>query len=160
LALHEAFDFLDAVWNLRFGSTLIGRVPLVTLANLAEPASDRDEFKARMSDLAEVLAALDATAAVPPASQGVRGSLARVAVALEAIGVEDARGPIERLRLVVSIRTALQHADRSRELATRLEELGVQISPVDWAQAWEAVRGATVDALRELRSAVRETSPP
>jgi hypothetical protein len=59
-----------------------------------------------------------------------------------------------------SIRTALQHAERSGELAMRLEDLGLPIAPINWAQAWEAVASVTVDALRTLRSLVRETNTP
>jgi len=160
LALHEAFDFFDAVWTIRFGAGLIGKVPTATVATLAEPVSDRDDFKARMSELADVLAALDAGIAVPAESREVRGSLARIAAALAAAGIEDARDPIEHLRSVVAIRTALQHAERSGELATRLEDLGVPVAPIDWAQAWRAVASVTVEALRALRSLVRETNTP
>lgn len=157
LALHEAFDFLDAVWRLRFDAALIRRVPMVTLASLGESVGDRDDFKARMSELADVLAALDPGAVLPTEAHGVRGSLARIAAALDAEGINDAREPVERLRSVVAIRTALQHADRSSELATRLEDLGVRVSPIDWTQAWRAVCSITVDALRDLRSLVRES---
>ncbi len=155
LALHEALDFLDAVWQLTFRHALLGRIPAVTIAALAEPVTDRDSFSARMSELMDVVNRWDVSPMKPDGLEWPSGTLNQLHVVLAAQGVEGATDAVDRLRLVNKIRRALQHADRAHELRLALDELGVRTEPVDWSDAWRAVSSTTVDALRDIRDAIR-----
>jgi len=120
---------------------------------------DRDQFKSRMSGLADVLSKFQIGDELPPGASRARGTLQQLRELLKvecgARDGEDALEAIDGLKKVVALRTALQHADRARQLRVGLEDLDVPVDPIDWNLAWQAVSATTIDGLRRIRAALR-----
>lgn len=158
----EALDYLDTSWRLAFD-----RQPLLALrtaagtADLAEPCTNLDEFKARMSAVAEVLRAIaipDERLAegdsIPPdhTLARLRSCLRRH---LEAEEYERAEEAAAVLTAATRVRTGLQHEAVATELPGALERLGVTYPPADWGDAWDEVRSRLAVAVRNLAEVVR-----
>ncbi len=160
LALTEAVDFLDAVWQLRFGTPLVRRLATTPVAGVVIPVSSRDDFKARMSDLCGIIEGFEIDdALLPPADRAVTGSLNRLQRALRNVSSDAADDTIDQLRVVVKVRTALQHPGRARELHQHFEKLGIRYPPSDWGRAWEAIKSRVIPCLTQLRDEVRLALP-
>jgi len=160
-ALVEALDFLDSSWrNVFAGERLLKQGDMTTHAGLALGCASRDDFLARMTDLAAVLNSLQ----VPPLPSAPRtyggtppGPLVRLEAYLreqlsddgESAALGDA---VETLRSIVALRNAMQHhADRAGDVLARFE-VGY---PVDWPLAWTRVRSACVDQVHAIRRIVQ-----
>jgi hypothetical protein len=157
-ALHEALEFLRVQWKARFKIDFIDRVPIDALGGLTAPVGDRDGFKARMSDLAAVVDRMLSGVERPEsvAKEQWQGSLNRVEAYLTANAVTLPDDAIPALRNVIDVRAALQHPT-DRDLPAALAKCGISVPVVNWEQAWHAIQRRTLDALVELRVAIRDS---
>ncbi len=161
LSLPEQFDFLDAVWRGAFKRSLLQLRVAGHVAGLALGCASREEFSARLSDLADVLTSLHVPAdLLPMGKAGVRGPLKRVELALEAAGLDTeamdrATTAIGILQDLVRLRVGLQHGDAARELPDLLARLQIPYPPTDWETTWNRVRARANDSLALLRNEVR-----
>jgi hypothetical protein len=158
LALPEAFDVLDAAWRLLFGkrNRLVALRAATDTAGLAQSASDRDAFQARIDDLAAILADLTVDDELIPEEvpeNHRRGSLNRMeSVLADRLGDdEDAHRLVAPLRHVVELRNGLTHSGAAGDLPSHAAGLGLEWPPMDWSAAWDTVRAAIVSALAEVR---------
>lgn len=159
LGLAEALGYLDAVWRVQAGSHLLGHVNPSAAAKLAASCSSPDEFDARLSALADILAGVRVELAVDAekaASAAGEKSLARLRRRLEAELERDAFAraseTVSDLQRAVRVRAAGQHSGAMSEMAGTFERFGVKYPPMDWGMAWEQVRArcaAAVNAIRE-----------
>lgn len=161
LSLPEQLDFLDAVWQVAFKRPLLHLGPATHVAGLALGSTTREEFTARLTDLADVLGSLDVPAdLLPPDRSSDRGALKRVELALSGTDLDqDGKDrvvvAVMILRSVVRIRVGLQHGDAAKELPEHFGKLQISYPPSDWETAWNQVRARTVDSLVQLRDEVR-----
>jgi hypothetical protein len=158
--LPEQLDFLDAVWRAVFNQRLLQLESTAHVAGLALGCSSREEFTARLSDLADVLNSLHVPNDLLGSDRRVRGALTRVERALEATvldqdGKDRATAAIASLRSVVRIRAGLQHADVAHELHEHFDKLKIAYPSTDWGTTWQQVRARTIDALVQVRDEVR-----
>ena len=160
LSLLESLDFLDAMWRLRFRHPLIRRTALVTAASLAADVVTRDDLKARLSDLAEVLdfqVPDTLLNPVPEGSEPTKGAVKRLYEALERVGVTPPPAAVDALRSALRVRSALQHPGMTVELQTHLERLGVRPTGQSNGEIWAVLRSRVTAAVIELRDAVKPT---
>lgn len=80
-------------WRLRFGERLVVTLAATPVTSLALPVLSRDDFKARMSDLASVLEGLKVPDALLGKRTDVNGALNRLESALSMVGLEGVAGP-------------------------------------------------------------------
>lgn len=161
LSLPEQLDFLDAVWRAAFGQPLLHLGPAAHVAGLTLGCATREEFRARLSDVADVLDSLRVpNDLLPPDQSGARGALKRVELALTATSLDrDEKDrvteAVAKLRSVVRIRVGLQHGDAAKDLPEHFGKLQIPYPPTDWEVAWNQVLARTVDSLVGLRDEVR-----
>jgi hypothetical protein len=160
-ALPEAFDFLASVWRNVTKRQLFAFHRVGPAAGMAAAVFNRSDFSSRLSELGEVLKAMDIDGSLidPQRAQGLAAdsALARLKIAIEGLlmppDLEVATGAIDVLQDIVRIRVALQHQRAQPDLKTVPARLGIAYPP-DWPQAWEVVRHSAVGALRDLRQAL------
>jgi hypothetical protein len=157
LGIAASFDYLDVVWQLRFGTRLVQLPSAERVTRLAFDPSTAEEFDSRMSVLGEFLKGLQ----VPPAP-GVTGDhpIKRLApflrqhLAIEAIPrIEWAT---EILEAVVLVRNAGQHSYASERILVSLSRLGLSYPIEDHRTGWGAVGERVVAALTALREEIRQ----
>jgi len=169
LDLPEALGYLDAVWQVRFGSHLLGWTRPASAARLSLPCASIDEFDARLSALADVLGHLDVQPypdAERKANFANEGSLVRLRRRLkseldrEAFQRTDAA--IRTLQSVVRIRVGGQHSGLGGEIAEAFRQLELPYPPSDPGAAWEGVRGVAATAIHTIREELQaaETRTP
>jgi hypothetical protein len=152
--LVAALDYLDAVWRIAHGrdTHLVVYPRAQAVASLTYPANTADEFGSRLSALTDVLKNLR----IPKGgNQGGGHPLQRLAAylvtELEPESHSRASGELEVLRAVVRVRHGLQHASADTDGILALKELGLNYPIMDWAGAWDTIRGRTIDALDAIR---------
>jgi hypothetical protein len=161
LSLPEQLGFLDTVWRVAFKRPLLQLGPAAHVAGLALGCASREEFTARLSDLADVLDSLHVSADLLPSDQAAaRGALIRVGLALgesdlDQDGKDRVAAAVTTLRSVVRIRVGLQHGDAAKELPEHFGKLQISYPPTDWETGWNQVRARTVDSLVQLRDEIR-----
>jgi hypothetical protein len=119
--------------------------------------STRDDFKARMSDLAGALDAVEVTdeqLGLQPGDPRVDGPFNRVK---KLLGVE--LDGITTLQKIIGLRVALQHPDKAKKLHENFDFLGIAYPPKDWGEAWKRVSVRAVRGLGEIREEVRSGTP-
>jgi hypothetical protein len=167
LGLGDAFDHLDAVWQLAFGKghRLLQLKRAAEVIGLTQPCATAEEFDSRVSDLIEVIKALEIQDAdVPEAlrSKPKEESLNRLVGALQTRLAPDEWPRAERaigvLRAVTNVRVAAQHSGAAAKGVKALAELGIDYPIRDYAKAWDQIRSKTVAALTDLREAVATLS--
>jgi hypothetical protein len=170
-AVPEAFESLDLAWRLLFDRRPLLHNPAPThLANLTQPATTRDAFAMRLSDLAAVLSVCRVDDSdLPPKHSLPTETVNRISEALHRT-LTDPNDPDSRaiddacstLHLVNQTRAALQHTLKGREqrdLRELLNRLGIDYPPKEWPQAWDLVCHRMVEALSELRRVIRTKFP-
>lgn len=160
LAVAEAVDFLDSVWRAQFGDRLVKNPATTHVAGLSMPVHDRDDFKARLSDLAGVVESFtipdDLLAGDLPAEYR-KGSINRLQGALDHASVAYSDNTLRRLRSVIALRAAMQHPGKAaKELPSLFEGLGLTYPPPSWERAWSVVQSEVVEAISEFRNGVRQ----
>jgi hypothetical protein len=164
-ALPEAFDFLASVWRNLTGQNLFVAQRLSPAAGLAAPATNRQEFAARLTDFADVLKAVHIPDALidPKDLPGLdrSSSIGRLRSAismLPGIEVKAVEEPLNVLRDINFMRNALQHASARPDLPTTMARLGIEYPP-DWGHAWELTRHRAVASLADVRRALQDALP-
>lgn len=173
LGLPEALGYLDAVWRARYGTHLLRCVRPATAAKLAAPCASSDEFDARMSALADVVAQFqvdlppDEQRAADEANEKSLGRLRRRLQAdLEAAAASRTSEAIFDLRTAVRIRVGGQHSGAASELRDAFARFGLAYppqTPQPWGGAWEQIRArctAAINAIREELEAAEEPANP
>ena len=162
LGLAEALGYLDAVWQVRYHSHLLGLVPPATAARLTHPCGSVDEFDSRLSALADLLGAMK----VPLEGAAEKQEMARQEKSLARLRrrltsdmdaetftrVSDA---IHDLQAAVRTRAGGQHFGVTSELASRFGRLGVTYPPQDWGAAWETIRARCATAINTIREGLQ-----
>jgi hypothetical protein len=77
---------------------------------------------------------------------------------LEEADYQAVERAVKILRTVNRVRNVQQHADK-REFLRTLVELGIPYPPPNWSDAWNRVRGKTMEALMTIREKIRMLSP-
>jgi hypothetical protein len=160
-ALEQALDDFDVRWRLAFGRAILRLPGAEDVSTLAQPCSTRDEFERRLSVLADIVKRLDVPDDLLPPNGDVIGkdqTLNRLDALLRSrLGPDDAAPAATAtgvLRKVNRLRVGAQHSGAQGQRAQAADALGV---PLDgrWGEAWNGVRAATVQALRDLGDAAR-----
>jgi hypothetical protein len=130
------------------------------IAGLAELCRTADEFESRLSDLADVLKALQVDDALLPGGATIpkEETFNRITAVIEQrlLGAEKARAvhAIRTLRAVVDLRNAAQHSEAAGKRPTALSKLGLRFPITDYGETWDQVRAKSIDALAAIRAAV------
>jgi hypothetical protein len=161
LALLEALDFLSVVWRDKFKTDrLIRSLGTAPPGSLMQPCSTRDEFRSRLTDLADIFKMFWIEDSLAPGLPGIKmdqtwNRVKEVAKhQLPATEATRAQAAVDRLRWINEIRTGLQHGAVAQQAQKGAAGIGLTWPTTDWAAAWDHVRGVAVEALRELRQAV------
>jgi len=166
LSLPEAIDFLDAVWQLRFGHRLFRLPGAVKTAKLALPCATSDEYEARLSALADILARMQPLGSEPSGSEqtGKGKSLKQVEEFLRTKLPESARQRVrqagETLRAINALRRGRQHHGADRHEPHAYRTLGLIYPPGDWGSAWGHIQMRAVEALNALREELQASEEP
>lgn len=151
--LPGAIDYLDVVWQLRFGKQLVVPPGVERSARLAFTATTPEEADSRLSALSELLKNLQVEGV-----EQVKGghTLERLGPYLCRILPEEAH---ERMRNAVAVlnaarhlRAAGQHHAAQREAVSAYQILGLRYPVVNWQAAWahiQAVVASAIDAIRD-----------
>lgn len=151
-SLPAAADYLNAVWQLKFGDALFNNPGIERSARLASPASSADEADSRLSALAELLK----TMRVPDVAQIGGSPLERLIPYLESELPPESH---PRIREVVSfldaarqIRAGMQHSGVHAKTIASFSRIGISYPVYDWFAAWERIQTVAAhsfDAIRE-----------
>lgn len=163
LSLLEQIDFLDSTWRHLFGEPLLNVATTAHVGGLALGCRNKEEFTARLTDLAAVLDSLRVPGRLlPPGEEAPRrGALKKVEAALRHASDDpeaEARisGAVSTLRLLVDVRAGYQHSDAKKRLPGNFATLGIPYPPTDWEKTWNQIRARGVDALAALRDEIRQ----
>jgi hypothetical protein len=172
LALHESFDYLDAVWKNVFRKNFIQLRGAAVVGKLATPCVSSAELEAKLSALADVIKAfsIEDDDLVP----GHRAhkdfakdrTLARLQSALlNRLGAgaeeEGAASQVQEavcvLRSAVALRTGYQHTGggAAGKLPGAFGAFGIPYPPPSPALAWARIQSAVLRALEMLRGVLR-----
>lgn len=160
-ALLEAFDYLGSVWQNVFHQRLFLVRHLAEVGELLSPVTDRDSFKSRMSDLADVMKSMhipdDLVDSATASGTAKDSSVARLRSALRKLGrqiespdLDAALAALDILKGVNDVRRALQHSGSDLRLDETLARLAIDYPP-DWTQAWERVQRLVLQATTDVR---------
>lgn len=164
LSLPESFDVLDAMWRLVFGTKrrLLSLNTVMTPAALVRDCTNRSEFEARLSALADIIDRLRVDDdLLPPnlSKEHKNGSINRLEQSLCAKLSAEQHGEVHRaitlLRRIRQTRNAMQHSAADRGFTQRLRELGIHDAPPNWEGAWATTRQRAVEALTIIRTELR-----
>ena len=147
LALPEAIDYLNLVWNKHAGAPLIRIGRAEAAVKLALDCATADEFESRISALCAILGVID----LPDREESKLIDLR--AYVLERLGGEGSRAAeaVDDLRAAFDLRVWRQHAGTDARGARGMERLGISLPVYDWGAAWAHVQGRIVAALSALR---------
>jgi hypothetical protein len=156
-SLAAAFDYLDAVWQLKFQKPLVGPPGLERSARLVLGTATVEETDSALSALAEVLKALKV-----PGVPGLDGHpLQRLAPYLESVlpgeampRVKDAVAVFDAAR---KVRASAQHVGAQAAGITALQDLGLRYPVVDWPSAWKQIQRAVAAACDVVREELHAT---
>lgn len=163
-SLADAFDFLDAAWQLRYGVNILDIKSVADVVGLASQCSSREDFKARVSELDDLIknfvipdSALPAGTTIP-ADQTIN----RLAAIFGTPPLSDTVAPeaIKVLRIVSRIRVGYQHTGAAAKLPEHFRAIGIENAPLDWGMTWDTVRSVASDALIRLARALRSKEDP
>jgi hypothetical protein len=163
MALPEAFDYLNATWQVRYRhhGPLVRLLTAVDAAGISHGVNSRSEFEERISDLADIVTNLHISDEVLPAGlaeERRKGSLSRLDAALGAsLDPEPAARTAEAvqvLRRVTNVRNGFGHSGAARKLPGAFAALGLAFPPTSWAEAWDQIRRRTISALATIRTEV------
>jgi hypothetical protein len=150
-SLPAAIDYLDAVWQLRYGERLVSPPGVERSARLAFTATSAEEADSRLSALAELLGGLR----LPPVAGGRRHALVRLQAKLDDDlpsethdRVHDAIAVLNAARIV---RVGAQHQGASPETRHAVVTLGLDYPIADWPAAWQHIQNAAANAFNAIR---------
>ncbi len=152
LGLVAAFDYLDVVWQLKFGHKLVCVPSAERAARLTLPVYTAEEFDNRLSALGEMFKGLDVGS-----DQG-RGSFDRMRRFLRQRLPSEShpavQTAIDTLLQVTHIRNGGQHVGATAQAAAALPVLGLTFPITDHAAAWRIVQAHVINALDTIRAEV------
>ena len=161
LSLLDQIDFLATAWRLLFDERLLELETTAHVGGLALGCSNKEEFKARLSDLAALLERFRVPRQLLPADADVpRGALKQVEAVLQREADDPAAEAsisqaVTTLRALVNVRHGYQHSDAEKRLPANFSTLGIPYPPTDWDRTWSQMRARAVDALAALRHEVQ-----
>jgi hypothetical protein len=172
LALHESFDYLEAVWKNVFRKHLIQLRGAAVVGKLATPCVSSADLEAKLSALADVIKSfsIEDDDLVP----GHRAhkdfakdrTLARLHSALlnrlgagaeEEGAASQVQEAVRVLRSAVTLRTGYQHTGggAAGKLPGAFGAFGIPYPPPSPALAWARIQSAVLRALEKLREVLR-----
>jgi hypothetical protein len=161
LALPEAFDFLDAIWRLAFGS----KKGLISLASVSEAAgltlscASSEDLDNRLSDLADVIDRLKVSDDLIGDAEVEAGSLNRIERVLrqrlDGESLAQALKGLGMVRRARQLRNARQHSGAAPKFPKLLAEMGLAEVPPDWAALWDGIKAYTTRGLMLMRTELR-----
>lgn len=153
-----AIDYLDTVWQLRFGkrNKLVQIDSLERAALLALPVSTADEFDTALSALADVLGHLSVPDQPGAENQHPLTKLGTyLPPRLPGANAERIQSALTTLTWIKTVRHGVQHAKAAPPAALALHELGVGYPVRDWSWAWDTIRYAAITAFEALREEIQ-----
>jgi hypothetical protein len=149
--LAASIDYLDAVWQLHFGDTLVSPPGVERSARLAFAATSAEEADSRFSALAELLKDLRV-----PGVPGVGGhALERLVPFLVSVlppeSHERIRGAVAQLDAARHIRAAAQHSGARSQSVDSYTRLGISHPVSDWPGTWKQVQAVIATAFDSIR---------
>ncbi|MFG1833852.1 hypothetical protein [Micromonospora chersina] len=149
LGVVAAFDYLDVVWQLKFGRKVMHVPSAERAARLALPVSTPEEFDNRLSALGEMFKGLDAA---PDMEAGPFDKMRRFLTReLPAESLPAVRAAINTMFHVTHIRNSGQHFGAATQAAVALPALGLDFPITDHAAAWRIVQTHVINALDTIR---------
>lgn len=159
LSLPEAMDFLDAVWELRWGERLFNLPSATSIVQLSQPCTTADEFASRLNVLNDILARMRIPSSQRNSEEGtlkrLEGFLSTEATEGDASRIREA---LLDLKAAVAIRAGGAHTGARVRSIEGFSRLGLSFPPTGWEEAWHVVEARTVAALNTLREEIRRTS--
>ena len=153
--LPASFDYLDAVWRLRFATPLVVPPGVERSARLAFTATSNEEADSRLSALAELLKNLNV-----PSTPGVDGHpLLRLREFLLTNLPEEAQSrvadAIEILNAARGMRVGGQHHGASPAYIAACLRLNITYPVSDWSDAWSRIQSMTAAAIDAIRDEIQ-----
>jgi hypothetical protein len=159
LGVVAAFDYLDVVWQLRFGRKLVYVPSAERAARLTLAVSTAEEFDNRLSALGEMFKGLDIAGPGAGPFDKMRRFLTQ---GLPAESLPGVLAAIDTLFNVTHIRNGGQHFGAATQAAVALPALGLSFPITDHVAAWWTVQTHVINALETIRAEVHAlpTQPP
>lgn len=172
LALHESFDYLDALWRNVLNKHLLRLRGAAVPGKLATPCASAADLESKLSALADVMNSFDIPdgdlAPVHSADEnyGKGRTLARMESALlNRVGAEAAdetavrqvKDGVRVLRSAMDLRRGYQHtgSGAAGRLPAAFGAFGVPYPPPSPAMAWARIQSEVLRALEMLREVLR-----
>jgi hypothetical protein len=158
-----ALDFLNMVWAEAFPkSRLLQLKSAEGVAGLVLPCGTRDEFAARLSELADVLKLFNVPDELLPDAKRTldkSATLDRLVAALDRRFPEYDSVSVTRasavLRAINKARWSLQHSGAAADFPSALAQLGMEYPILNYAEAWNAIRTKAAEAVTAIRRAIQ-----
>lgn len=161
LALPEAFDFLDAIWRLAFGSRngLIALASVTEVAGLTQGCVTTEDLDNRLSDLADLIDRLKVSDDLVGDVKLEPGSLNRIDCVLrkrlDGESLEQALNGLTMVRRARQLRNARQHSGAAPRFPKLLADMGLAEVPPDWAAVWNGIKAHATRGLLLMRTELR-----
>jgi hypothetical protein len=167
IELPAALDFLNLTWRVAFpGHRLLAMKSVESIAGLVLPCSTREEFSARLSEIADVFNLMNIDDALLPSGTTLVKSRTfdRLVAALNhSLPNHDATevvSAVKVLRAINRVRVGHQHAGAAPEVAGALDQLGIAFPIQNYAKAWDEIRVKATGAVHRLRKAIETGLSP
>lgn len=172
LALHESFDYLDALWKNVLKTHLLRLRGAAVPGKLAMPCGSAADFEAKLSALADIINSLDiadgdlALAHRDDQNYGKGRTLARLesalvhrlgAGAVDGEAVRKVKEGVRVLRNAMDLRRGYQHtgSGAAGKLPVAFGAFGLPYPPHSPTMAWERIQSEVLRALEVLREVLR-----
>ncbi len=159
LALHEAIDYLDAIWRTAMKAPLLKYDVLAVGGTLATPCAGKDDFQLKVSAVVDAFDGFQVAGkkggTLERMTEQLRSWSAGKSVANDDFAtVEEAIGVLKK---VARLRAGLLHGgDRARgDLEEAQRALGVSLPAVSYAEEWHQLVVRVTSALAVVRQHVR-----
>ena len=153
--LAASLDYLDAVWHMKFGSSILVPPGIERSARLAFDARSPEEADSRLSALAEVLKGMRV-----PGVSGVGGhALERLRPFLDADLPDESHERVHRAIEVLdaarTMRVGGQHVGAQAGVAEACARLGLSYPIADWSMAWTQIQSVVTIAIDAIRDEIQ-----
>ncbi|MDQ1294770.1 MAG: hypothetical protein QG608_2655 [Actinomycetota bacterium] len=159
LNLASALDYLDVVWRLKFGQSLVVLPGAEKTTRLAFDAATAEEFDNRMSALGDTLKGFKTTG-LPGTNGGHPVTRAIDVLTRNCPGIDTERLDHAHtiLKAAVDLRNGLQHhGDTRQDIVSALATYGLRFPVLNHTVAWKVIAAAVVEALGAVREALHAT---
>ena len=155
--LPAAFDYLDTVWQLKFGKPLIVPPGLERSARLVLDVATAEEADTALSALAEVLKNLNV-----PGVEGIGGHPLQRLVSYLATQLPEEAMPtvseaVSILDAARQVRASFQHVGVQPRAVNAFTDLGLTYPVADWPSAWGQIQAVVAHACDRLRQELHST---